>query len=196
LTSSIVVRISASWNEPSPQWMSDRCAMRSGTSVIGIGASGLDVGRAYDGRVSEVTQHSLVTALRSVPDLHDLDDAALLGIVGASSNLFWAEGSTVFEAGSESEALYLVLSGEVRVTEGEEEIDRLGPGESFGELSLLSGSTHSRTARATEATELMVIAREDFQQVLESNPALRHHFAERHDERAPVRGEVPAATDP
>ena len=55
--------------------------------------------------------HSLVKALRAVPDFADLDDATLLRIVGASTNLFYPAGSVVFEPGSPAEALYVVLSG-------------------------------------------------------------------------------------
>jgi CRP-like cAMP-binding protein len=149
--------------------------------------------------VSEAISHSLVKVLRSVPDFHELDDRMLLGIVGASANLFWPAGATVFERGSDSEALYIVLSGEVVITEpssdGDVEVARVGPGTSFGELSLLLGTTHSRDARAAEPTELMVITREPFEELLASNAHLAHHFRNRLDERRAVRGEVPAAPE-
>jgi CRP-like cAMP-binding protein len=134
-----------------------------------------------------------------VPDFQDLDDRTLLGIVGASANLFWSAGATIFERGSESEALYVVLSGEVVITDpsadGETEVVRVGPGTSFGELSLLLHTTHSRDARAAEPTELMVISAGPFQELLASNPTLAHHFGHRLEERRPVRGEFPAAEE-
>ncbi|HEX6330075.1 MAG TPA: cyclic nucleotide-binding domain-containing protein [Actinomycetota bacterium] len=142
----------------------------------------------------DAIEHSLVKVLRSVPDFAVLDDPTLLQIVGASSNLFWPEGATVFERGSESEALYIILSGEVSITEpggdGEVEVSRIGPGTSFGELSLLLHTTHSRDARATQASELMVIPRQSFEELLASNPDLAHTFRHRAEERRPVRGEV------
>jgi CRP-like cAMP-binding protein len=149
--------------------------------------------------MAEAISHSLVKALRSVPDFHDLDDGTLLGIVGASANLFWPADATIFERGSEAEALYVILSGEVLITEpsadGDVEVARIGPGASFGELSLLLHTTHSRDARATEPTELMVIASGPFEDLLASNPHLAHHFRRRLEERRPVRGEVPAAME-
>jgi len=63
-------------------------------------------------------KHSLVRALRRVPDFSSLDDGILLKVVGASANLFWPAGSIVFERGSPSEALYIVLGGSVRISDG------------------------------------------------------------------------------
>jgi thioredoxin reductase (NADPH) len=138
--------------------------------------------------------HSLVKALRAVPDFASLDDHTLLGILGASANLFFPTGSVVFEKGSSSEALYVVLSGEIRIletVEGEDaEVTRIGPGESFGELSLLLRTTHTKKAEAVDDTELMVIPEESFQELLDSNEELSARFRRRVEERIPVRGEV------
>lgn len=148
--------------------------------------------------MSEAISHSLVKALRSVPDFATLDDRALLRIVGASTNLFWEAGATVFEQGSTSEALYIVLSGEVAVSEPtdgrESDIARIRAGFSFGELSLMLHTTHTRNARATEPTELMVVPRESFEELLASSPELARRFRHRLEERLPVRGAVTDTT--
>lgn len=144
--------------------------------------------------VPDAIAHSLVKLLRSVPDFADLDDDTLLAIVGASANLFWPAGASIFEHGTGSEALYLVLSGEVSISDREAEVSRIGPGSSFGELSLLLHTTHSKDARATEPTELMVIPQASFESLLAENPKLAHHFQDRLEERRPVRGEVEQGT--
>lgn len=142
------------------------------------------------GRVS----HSLVKALRTVPDFAALDDRTLLRLVGASMNVAFSPGSVVFEPGSDSEALYIVLAGEVRIVDRsadtEVEVSRIGPGGSFGELSMLLGRTHSKTAEAIQDTELMVIPRDSFREVLDSNPDLAAKFHRRLEEREAVRGQV------
>jgi CRP-like cAMP-binding protein len=138
--------------------------------------------------------HSLVKALRAVPDFADLDDATLLRIVGASTNLFYPAGSVAFEPGSPAEALYVVLSGEVRIFDrqdgSEVEVSRVRSGDSFGEFSMLMGTEHSKTAQATDDTELMVIPRESFRQVLADAPELDAKFQRRLQERLSVRGQV------
>jgi CRP-like cAMP-binding protein len=138
--------------------------------------------------------HSLVKALRAVPDFKSLDDHTLLRIVGASTNLFWPAGSVVFEKGSPSEALYVVLSGEIRILDkaegGVQEVSRVGTGESFGELSLLLQTTHTKSAEAVQDSELMVLPEESFQELLDSNEELSARFRRRVEERVPVRGEI------
>jgi NTE family protein len=142
------------------------------------------------GRVS----HSLVKALRSVPDFALLDERTLVQLVGASMNLAFNEGSVVFEPGSPAEALYIVLSGLVGVfdnTDGEEvDVSQVGPGESFGELSLLLRRKHSKTARALQDTELMIIPRESFEEALATNPDLEAIFHRRMEERSSMAGQV------
>lgn len=144
--------------------------------------------------MEERITHSLVKALRSVPDFASLSDQELLDIVGASTNLAWSEGATIFEKGSPSEALYIVLSGRVRISDlvdGKRvDVATVGPGASFGELSLLLRTTHSKEALAEEDTELMVVPKEWFQGLLEAKPDLAEHFRRRLAERLPVQGEV------
>ena len=134
--------------------------------------------------------HSLVQALRVVPAFANLADNAVLQIVGASANLSWRAGSLVFEKGTPGDALFIVLSGEVAIVDdadGDEiEIARVQSGEFFGEFSLLTDSTHSMTARASEDSELMVLPKETFQELLECEPELDDYFRRKLEERFPA----------
>ena len=124
--------------------------------------------------------HSLVKALRAVPGFDALDDRLLLQIVGASANFFWPEGATVFEKGSPGEALYVVLSGCVRIfdeVDGREiEIATTQKGDFFGEMSLLLDTTHTKNAVAAQDTELLVLMSDAFRRLLESNKELAGHI--------------------
>lgn len=148
--------------------------------------------------MAQPISHSLVKALRAVPDFQSLDDHALLRIVGASVNLSWPAGKLIFERGSPSEALYIVLFGSVVILERaggrEMEVARVLPGSSFGELSMLLNTTHTKDARAEEDVELMVVPKDSFQELLDSSPDLADHFRRRLAERVPVRGDVTPAT--
>jgi CRP-like cAMP-binding protein len=133
-----------------------------------------------------VVTHSLVKALRAVPDLAPVDDRTLLAVVGASANLHWAAGAHVFEKGASAEGLYVVLSGRVRIfdTEDGKETDvvTLGPGGFFGEHALLLEAIHSKTAQALEDTELLVVPKASFQELLAGSPELDAHFRRRLEE--------------
>lgn len=140
------------------------------------------------------TTHSLVQALEGVPDFEALDERALLRIVGASTNLFYSAGSRLFEKGDASEALYVLLSGRVRIFEPgggrEVDVDEIEPGRSFGELSLLLETTHTKTAEALEDAEILVLPERSFRKLLEDNEDLAEHFQKRISEQAPMRGDV------
>jgi voltage-gated potassium channel len=116
--------------------------------------------------------HTLVRALRTVPAFTALDETTLCDIVGASSNLVWRAGSPIFEPGDPAEALYIVLSGGVRIVDESEDVAGLGPGDFFGELSLLRRSSHSKRAEALEDSELMVLPQQPFEALLAEEPGL------------------------
>jgi CRP/FNR family transcriptional regulator len=140
--------------------------------------------------MSDRVSHSLVRALRSVPGFDALDDKGLVEVVGCSANMLWPSGSAVFAAGDPAEALYVVLSGLVRITEdrdGEEaEVARIGAGDYFGELSLLLHTTHTRTARVEEDAELLVVPKDSFQTLLKEEPELASEFRKKVEERLPT----------
>jgi CRP-like cAMP-binding protein len=130
------------------------------------------------------TTHSLVKVLQSVPDLAGLDQRSLLAIVGCSTNLWWADGSTIFGRGDPAEALYIVLSGRVRIfDDGSHDVADVGSGAFIGEHALLLDTIHSKTAEAMAGTELMVVPRESFQSLLADNPDLAKHLRRRLDQR-------------
>lgn len=130
--------------------------------------------------------HTLVKALRAVPDFSEMEEHTLLAIVGGSANLWFPSGSTVFERGDSGDALYIVLSGAVRILdESGDEVARIGSGDYFGELSLLLHTTHSKTAVASEDTELMVVPKAPFQELLSASPELASYFRRKVEQRLP-----------
>lgn len=138
------------------------------------------------------TTHTLVKALRTVPDFSDLPEPTLLATVGASANLFWRSGERVFSRGDAGDALYIVLSGSVRILDdGGEEVARIETGDYFGELSMLLHTTHSKSAEATSDTELMVVPKASFQELLAASPELATHFRRKVEQRLPASGSSP-----
>lgn len=143
--------------------------------------------------------HSLVKALRRVPGFDLLDDRSLLKIVGASVNLAYPGGALVFEKGSPGEALYVVLSGQVRIfdiDDGEEvEVARTRPGDYFGEMSLLLTATHTKSVQAVEDSELLVLDKDSFQRLMAGYPELEEAVHRRLEERTPPEERAAFQTD-
>jgi CRP-like cAMP-binding protein len=130
--------------------------------------------------VRQAISHSLIKALRKVPGFDLLEESDLVEIAGASVNLVWREGSCIFRKGNPGEALYIVLSGTVRIydeVDGRDvEIAQTGPGDFFGEHSLLLDTTHTKNVEAIEDTELLVLSKTSFAKLLASNPKLEEHI--------------------
>ncbi len=83
--------------------------------------------------------------------------------------------TTIFTEKMPAEALYIIKSGNVRITtmaaEGEEKsLLLLGPGEFFGELALLQEESRMVSARAETPCELLLLSRKDFQALAELDP--------------------------
>jgi CRP/FNR family cyclic AMP-dependent transcriptional regulator len=80
-------------------------------------------------------------------------------------------GRVIFYANEVGESAYLIRSGTVEIyrQDGDKEfvIARLGPGEIFGEMALLSGGRRSSNARAAAQTECAVISAGNLEKLLE-----------------------------
>src|SRR3954467_11692907 len=88
-----------------------------------------------------------------------------------------AAGQILFTEGEPSEHLYVVRSGRVRILvtspRGDElTLTVLGPGDTFGELSVLDGSPRSARAEALEPVELLAVGAAEARQVLEREPTV------------------------
>jgi serine/threonine protein phosphatase PrpC len=82
------------------------------------------------------------------------------------------QDQVVFSQGQPGDAMYVVLSGLVRLTKGDTLVAELGPGLHFGEMSLVDRSVRSLTATALENTRLISITRKDFYDIIKREPAL------------------------
>ena len=71
----------------------------------------------------------------------------------------FADGDTIFEEGDRGDVLYIIQAGEVELTRssltGRHTVANLGPGEFFGEMSIVLGE--QRTARAVAQGETSLL---------------------------------------
>ena len=72
---------------------------------------------------------------------------------------------------------YIINSGKVKIFRESKdgivtELTRLGPGESFGELSLLTGKPRSAYVETLEETELSVVSKDKFDRIIKDYPTV------------------------
>lgn len=80
-------------------------------------------------------------------------------------------GEVLMRRGQAGDCMYFIVSGRVRVAGLKADVD-LGPGDFFGEMTLLTGSTRSATVTVLEATELLVLDVADFRDLAGKRPDL------------------------
>jgi CRP-like cAMP-binding protein len=68
--------------------------------------------------------------------------------------------------------LYVIVDGEVKVVRGSDEMTRLGPGDFFGELSVIDQMPRSASVQATMPTRTLALASWDLLDLLESDSKL------------------------
>ena len=76
------------------------------------------------------------------------------------------------EQGSVGRHFMVIVEGEVEVTRDGTQIAVLGPGEFFGEMSLLDGEPRTATAVTLAPTQVLMLTTTDFTRVLESMPSV------------------------
>lgn len=118
-------------------------------------------------------------ALRASGLFTACDDPALDMLVRVLRIRRFRRGETIFHQGDPGDALFVVDKGSVKVVlpsdEGAEPaiVAILGPGEFFGELAILDGAPHSATIVAVEPTETLVLHRDAFLSLIDSDAGLR-----------------------
>lgn len=114
-------------------------------------------------------------SLQKVPLFRDMDPRSMQLIAFAANRVSFQSGETVFERGTVGDAMYIVVDGEVesfvRAPDGREvRLARFGPGNSFGEISLLNNCNRFLVVRAVGAVTLLEICKNDFLELTRAIP--------------------------
>jgi len=108
--------------------------------------------------------------LAPVPPKHRAD------VIARFDTDYRRSGEEIIREGAEGPGLYLIVSGRVQVTreEGGEPVllAHLGPGDLFGEISLLMRKPSTATVTAVDNTALLRLAREEFRAATKDFPEL------------------------
>jgi CRP-like cAMP-binding protein len=101
------------------------------------------------------------------------EEGRQLLVTGSHETLF-ATGETIVRQGAPGASMFVIHSGEVRVTiePGGHEVARLGPGSFFGEMSLLTGDPRTANVVAVSDTLAIEIPAESFRRIALAQPAV------------------------
>lgn len=106
------------------------------------------------------------------------------------------KGATLFKQGDESDALYLIVSGQarrLRLVDGRETLAAfLGGGDVAGETGLLTGAPRTSTIRVDATSDLLKLPRKDFEEILREHPTILLHLSRTLAKRLMDQGSGPA----
>src|SRR5215472_218564 len=121
--------------------------------------------------------------LRQHPYFRDLAPEALDQLCRYAKHTVLKRGATLFAKDDPGTSLYGVISGTVKISVSSPEgrnaiLNLIGPGGTFGEMSVLDGQPRSADATANTNCEIFVIDRRDFLPFVRSQPTLAMKFIE------------------
>jgi CRP-like cAMP-binding protein len=119
----------------------------------------------------------LAQFLAQLPLFGVLDEQQLSEVIKASRSRQMPKGSILFFQDDPADVLYVVRSGSVAIlltsSDGRELVlGEMHPGDSFGELALITGQPRSATAAALVKCELIIISGVLFLDLLDRNPEM------------------------
>lgn len=110
--------------------------------------------------------------LARVPIFGDCTPQEIAAIAGVAQESVFEPNQIIVTQGAPGQAFYLILSGRVEILRDGSSLGAYGPGDFFGEMSLLDHAPRSATIRALEATSCMMLSSWDFRALLEKHPSI------------------------
>ena len=99
-----------------------------------------------------------------------LDEGELAALAEAAAEVEFPAGRVIARQGEVGTGFFVIAEGQVRVVRDGETVATLGPGDFFGELSVIDGQPRIAQVVATEPTRCLALATWDFERVLLEHP--------------------------
>ncbi len=112
----------------------------------------------------------IVQALSTTDLFAGASEKALHAIAAQARVVNHAEGKDITEEGGGAAGFHLIRSGSVSVTVGGNARPDLGPGDYFGEISMIDGKPRSATVHATSPVTTISLASWAFHPILDEHP--------------------------
>ncbi len=125
----------------------------------------------------------LASILRQIPLLADLNEEDHKEIIKRITMEFYPKDYVIFKEGDAGDSFYIIKKGIVRIFHkaGEDmedqEVAMLGDNDFFGEMALISDKPRNATAMVNEDTEAFKLKKDDFIQLVSSNPTMASHIS-------------------
>jgi CRP-like cAMP-binding protein len=120
-----------------------------------------------------------VNLLRQVPLFQGLSAKELSGLAAVADEIDVPAGRALTREGLSGKEFVVLAEGIADVEHDGEVVNTLGPGDYFGEISLVTGLPRTATVTTRSPSRLLVIAAPAFRSLLDRTPRLRQRVTAR-----------------
>jgi len=113
-----------------------------------------------------------IDALGKLPLFEGLTKKELQFLASVTTEVRVGSGSTLVKQGDIGQEAMIIESGTAAVHRDGQEIDQMGPGDFFGEMSLIDNMPRNADVIATSDMDLLVMDSREFSSVLDNYPAV------------------------
>ena len=115
--------------------------------------------------------------LKAVPFFTQLNDRELDAVRSVATEKNYPKQAVVLTEGEMGDSLYMIQSGKVKVFIGDEDgreiiLKILGPGDFFGEMSMIDKQPRSASVNTIEAAHFLVLTHAAFEKCVEQSPRI------------------------
>ena len=110
--------------------------------------------------------------LAGVPLFQGLSARHLRRIRDLAEPADYMAGASLVKQGTEGDSFFVILEGLAKVVAGKRTINRLMPGDYFGEISLLDGGERTASVVSETPLKVLIIERRRFLKMLEQENAI------------------------
>lgn len=118
---------------------------------------------------------SILPILKKIPLLEELNEVDHQEILKHITLEYFPKNHIIFHEQEAGDAVYIIKRGIVRiyhenVDPDEEEVSMLGDNDFFGEMAIISEKPRNASAKSMEDSEIFVLKKKDFMDLLSTNP--------------------------
>jgi CRP-like cAMP-binding protein len=113
-----------------------------------------------------------IDLLAQVPLFAGLSRRHLKRLAEHADVVTFRDRETIVESGQPGGTFYVMLEGQAKVERGGRTLGRLGPGDFFGEISLLDGGPRTASVVATSPARAIRIFKRSFDKVVSEDPGV------------------------
>ena len=118
-------------------------------------------------------KNAKVELLKSVPLFEECSKRDLNEIAGIADEIDLRDGKELTKQGGPGREFFVLIEGTADVKKGTRRVNKLGPGDFFGEIALVTQRPRTATVVATSPVRALVITDRGFRRLLEHQPRIQ-----------------------